>query len=37
LIQRILTFSADERDLITEETVELLEPYLACCFDNTDE
>lgn len=37
LINRIVEFSANDRDSITEETVELLEPYLAVCFDGTDE
>jgi dynein heavy chain len=37
LIAKIIDFSATERDSITEETVELLEPYLAVCFDGTDE
>jgi hypothetical protein len=37
LINRIVDFSANDRDAITEETVELLEPYLALCFDGTDE
>jgi hypothetical protein len=37
LIAKIIEFSASERDSITEETVELLEPYLAVPFDGTDE
>lgn len=37
LIAKIIEFSGNERDCITEETVELLEPYLAVTFDGTDE
>jgi hypothetical protein len=37
LINKIVEFSANDRDSITEETVELLEPFLALCFDGTDE